>query len=132
MKTVSTTLLISLVAIAIACGYGKNYMTTGAALPVIAQLNPGSVTAGGPAFTMTVTGSNFASQAVVNLNGVAQTANTMVVNASQLNLTVPPAMIMNSGTIQVTVTNPAIPGRGMGGSGGTPAETSMPMNFTVD
>jgi hypothetical protein len=66
------------------------------------------------------------------LNGVAQTANTMVVNASQLNLTVPPAMIMNSGTIQVTVTNPAIPGRGMGGSGGTPAETSMPMNFTVD
>lgn len=132
MKTVSTTLLISLAAIAMGCGYGKNYMTTAAAMPVIAQLNPGSATAGGPAFTMTISGSNFASQAVVNWNGVAQTANTVVVNASQLNLAVPTSMIMNSGTIQVTVTNPAVPGRGMYGSGGTPAETSMPMSFTIN
>ena len=132
MKTVPTILLISLTAIVMACGYGKNYMTTAPAMPVIAQLNPGDATAGGPAFTMIVTGSNFASQAVVNWNGVAQTTNTMFMSASQLNVTVPAAMIMNSGTVQVTVTNPATPGRGMGGSGGTPAETSMPMNFTVN
>jgi hypothetical protein len=38
--------------------------------------------------------------------------------------------IMNSGTVPVTVTNPAIPGGIYGG--GTAAATSAPMNFTIN
>lgn len=130
MRTVTIIVSIALSAVTIACGYGNKYMTSAATMPVIAKLNPGSVSAGGPAFTMTITGSNFISQAIVNWNGNAQTAGTTFVNAGQLTLSVPAAAIMNSATIQITVTNPATQGPGYG-SGGTPAETSMPMNFVI-
>jgi len=129
MRTIRTTFLITLTALALACGYGnKNYMTNSP--PVIAQLNPAGAMAGGPAFTITVKGSNFATQAVVNWNGAAQTAGTRYMSSGQLSLSVPASMIMNAGTVQVTVTNPRTPASGM--YGGTPAMTSMPMNFTIN
>jgi hypothetical protein len=40
--------------------------------------------------------------------------------------------IATPGTISVTVTNPATPGTGMYGSGGTLAATSAAMSFTVN
>jgi len=42
-------------------------------------------------------------------------------------MAVPASMIMHSGT----VTEPGIAGPGYAG-GGTPPQTSMPMNFTID
>jgi hypothetical protein len=46
--------------------------------------------------------------------------------------TVSAAQIANSGTVPVTVTNPATAGTGAYGSGGTTAETSAAVNFTVN
>lgn len=135
MRTLKTVVLVSLTAIATACGYGsKNYNTTptAGAMPAIVQLSPGSTAAGGAAFTLTVNGSNFRTKAVVNWNGVAQTASTTFVTNNQLMVAVPASMIANSGNVQITVTNPATTGTGMYGTGATLAETSTPMTFTIN
>jgi hypothetical protein len=131
MKTVSIILLLPLAAVVLGCGYGSNYLGAGGAMPAITQLNPASANAGGPAFSLTIVGSNFAAQAVVNWNSVPQNTNTTYVSASRLTVAVPASMIMKSGTVEVSVTNPGIAGQGYA-SGGTPPQTSMPMNFTID
>lgn len=135
MKTCKLLVLASLAAITLACGYSsKNYNTTPTAgtVPAISQLNPSSASAGGAAFTMIVNGSNFGTKAVVNWNGAAQTANTSYVTGNQLMVAIPASMIANSGTVQITVTNPATAGTGMYGTGGTMAETSSAVSFTIN
>lgn len=128
-----TTLLLAMIALTVACGYSsKTTPPVAGAIPAIAQLAPTSATAGGPAFTLTVNGTNFGTKAVVNWNGVAQTSNTTYVSGSQLIVAVPASAIAATGTITVTVTNPGTPGTGMYGSGGTLPETSSPMDFTVN
>ena len=133
MKTsqmLKATLLVTLTALTLACGYSsKTTPPVAGAVPTIAALNPPSMAAGSPAFTLTVNGTNFSSNAMVNWNGAAQT--TSFVSANQLMMMVPAAAIANSGAVAVTVTNPATTGTGMYGSGGTMAETSSAMNFTV-
>jgi hypothetical protein len=99
-------------------------------VPAIAALNPSSMTAGSPAFTLTVNGTNFGGKAVVNWNGTAQT--TIVVSGNHLTASVPAAAVATSGTVMVTVTNPATAGTGLYGSGATLAETSSPMSFTIN
>jgi hypothetical protein len=136
MKTLQppkSLLLVALIAITVACGYSSK-MTAPVAgtMPTVAALAPNSATAGGAAFTLTVNGTNFASKAVVNLNGTAQTASTTFVSGNQLMVAVPASAIATPGTISVTVTNPATPGTGMYGSGGTLAATSAAMSFTVN
>jgi hypothetical protein len=131
--TVKTSVLVTLLAFTLACGYGsKNYPPVAGTVPAITELSPDSATAGGAAFTLTVNGSSFASKAVVNWNGAAQTANTTYVSANQLTVAVPASAIATAGTVAVTVTNPATPGTGQYGSGGTMAETSPPVNFTIN
>jgi hypothetical protein len=133
MKTVNTLLLGTLIAITLACGYSaKATPPTAGSVPAIAQLSPNSTTAGGAAFTLIVNGSNFGTKSIVNWNGTAQSANTTFVTGSQLMVAIPTSMIATSGTVQVTVTNPGTPGTGMYGSGGTLAETSSPMSFTIN
>jgi hypothetical protein len=133
MKTVNTLLLGTLIAITLACGYSaKTTPPTAGSVPAIAQLSPNSTTAGGAAFTLIVNGSNFGTKSIVNWNGTAQSANTTFVTGSQLMVAIPTSMIATSGTVQVTVTNPGTPGTGMYGSGGTLAETSSPMSFTIN
>ncbi len=78
-------------------------------VPVLAALVPGSITAGSSAFTLTVTGSAFATGATVNWNGSARA--TTFVSATQLQATVPAADVVLPGTAEVAVTNPA-PGGG--------------------
>jgi IPT/TIG domain len=129
-QIVKATLLVTLTALTLACGYtAKTTPAVAGTVPAIAALSPSSTTAGSPAFTLTVNGTNFAGKAVVNWNGTAQA--TTVVSSNQLVMTVPAAAIANSGTVAVTVTNPGTPGAGMYGSGGTTAETSSPMAFTI-
>jgi hypothetical protein len=131
MKTVNTILLGTLIAITLACGYSsKNYNTgTGTTMPAIANLSPGSASAGESDFMLTVNGSNFASKAVVNWNNTAQT--TTFVNGGQLTIAVPAAAVANAGTAKISVTNPAVTGSGMYG-GGSPAQTSSAVNFTIN
>jgi hypothetical protein len=97
-------------------------------MPAISQLNPGSTTAGAQAFMLTVNGSNFASKAVVNWNGTAQA--TTYVTGGQLTIVVPASAVSTSGTVQITVTNPATSGSGMYG-GGSPAQTSPAVDFVI-
>jgi len=127
MKPVSTILLGTLIAITLACGYSSKN-TAGTAMPAIANLSPASVNAGDSAFMLTVNGSSFASNAVVSWNSAVQT--TTFVNGGQLTIAVPATAVANAGTVKVTVTNPAIAGSGM--YGGSPAQTSTAVNFTIN
>jgi hypothetical protein len=132
LKPVTTTALVALIAVTLACGYSsKATPPVAGSMPTIAQLSPDSATAGGAGFMLTVNGTNFGSKAVVNWNGVAQTATTYV-SGSQLTVAVPASAIAASGTISITVTNPATPGTGIYGTGATMAETSSPMDFTIN
>ena len=63
-----------------------------------------SATAGGPAFTLTINGSNFVSGSTVQWNGTARA--TTFVSATQLRATIAAADIAAPGTAQVSVLNP--------------------------
>ena len=130
MKTISILLLATLTVVALGCGYGSKAVTPAqpGTAPTINSLAPNSATAGGAAFVLTVNGTNFASTAAINWNGAAQA--TTFVTASQLTATIPAAGIVTSGTVTVTVTNPAVAGGLYGG--GTTAATSTGMDFTVN
>ena len=123
MKTVYTILLGIWLALTLACGYSSGASN----MPAISQLNPGSTNAGAGAFMLTVNGTNFASQAVVNWNGNAQA--TTYVTSRQLTITVPAPAVATSGMVQITVTNPATSGNGMYGN--SPAETSKAVDLTI-
>jgi hypothetical protein len=130
MKTWNIALLMGLAMLASSCGYSSKSTTPPAAgnVPTIAQLVPASATHGGAGFTLTVNGTNYNSNAVVNWNGTAVT--TAYVSGNQITATVSAADIASAGTVQVTVTNPGTPGGQYGG--GTQAETSTAMTFTIN
>jgi hypothetical protein len=132
MKAFSATLLVALTAITLACGYSSKSMTTPqpGTMPAIEALAPGTMTSGGATFVLTVNGSHFAATATINWNGAAQS--TTFVNANQLMATIAAADIATPVMVPVTVTNPGTAGTGMYGNGATMAETSSPMNFTVN
>jgi hypothetical protein len=69
--------------------------------PALGALSPSTTGAGGPAFTLTATGSGFASGAVVNWNGTPLP--TVFVNANTVTAAVPANLIVNVGTAQITV-----------------------------
>jgi IPT/TIG domain-containing protein len=88
------------------CGYSspKQMAPQPGIVPVIAQIMPNTAKAGGPAFTLTVNGSNFNANAVVNWNGAAQ--NTTHPATNQLTVQIPASDIATAGMVQVSVTNP--------------------------
>jgi len=130
MKTLKTAVVPALVIVSLACGYGsKTYPPVAGTVPAITQLSPTNGAAGA-GFILTVNGSNFATAATINWNGTAQT--TTYVTGGQLTTNIPATLVAAAGTAQVTVTNPATPGTGMYGSGGTLAETSNAMAFTIN
>ncbi len=75
-----------------------------ATAPILSSLNPSSAIAGGPAFTLTVNGSNFVSNSTVRWNGSNRT--TTFVSSSQLTAAIPAADIATVGTASITVLNP--------------------------
>ena len=87
--------------------------------PAITSLSPSSATHGGPAFTLTVTGTGFLSSSVVNWNGSPRA--TTYGSSTGVTATITAADIAKAGTFKVTVTNPA-PGGG----------TSAAKTFTVN
>src|SRR5204863_1346468 len=72
--------------------------------PTVTSLSPTCTAAGGPQFTLTVTGTNYVSGSTVNWNGSPLA--TAFVSATQLSATVPAALIATAGTASVTVVSP--------------------------
>jgi hypothetical protein len=88
-------------------------------VPAFTSLAPMSATAGGAAFTLTATGTDFVAASVVRWNGADRA--TTFVSGTQLQAAIPASDIAVAGTAQVTVFNPA-PGGGI----------SNPLTFTID
>jgi len=86
--------------------------------PTTTSLNPMSATAGGPAFTLTVNGTNFVNGSVVRWNGANRP--TTLVSAGQLTAAIPASDIATGGTASVTAFTPT-PGGG----------TSNAQTFTI-
>jgi hypothetical protein len=129
-----TILLLFLTLAAFRCGYSRpNQMTQPGIVPMVAAIMPASQLHGGSDFTLTVTGSNFNGNAVVNWNG-AQQSNTTHPMANTLSVMMPAADIATAGTAQVSVTNPgsSTPGGPYGGGSNTPSEISNNVTFTIN
>jgi hypothetical protein len=90
-------------------------------VPVLLSINPNTATAGSPALTLTLNGSNFIAGSVVRWNGSNRP--TTFVSASQLTAQLPATDLLNAGAAQVTVFNP--PNAGVGGG------TSNALPFTI-
>lgn len=88
-------------------------------VPAVTSVSPASVLAGAPATTLTVTGTNFVSNAVVQL-GSAQLATTYG-SATSLTAQVPASLLATAGAEAIAVANPA-PGGG----------ASAGVAFTID
>ena len=128
-----TILLLFLTLAALGCGYSRpNQMTQPGIVPVVAALMPASQLHGGSDFTLTVTGSSFNGNAVVNWNAAPQ-ANTTHPTANTLRVMIPAADIASVGMVQVSVTNPgsSTPGGPYGGGSNTPSESSNQVTFTI-
>jgi len=86
--------------------------------PTITTISPNTITAGAAAFTLTINGTNYVADSKVTFGGA--TPATTFVNNLQLTTVIPASSVASTGTIAVTVTNPA-------SSGGA----SNSMNFTI-
>ena len=98
--------VLFLIFITLSCGYGSNYNGTNTApgaVPNISQLSPGSVTAGGPGFVLTVDGTNFGMGALVYWNSISH--NATYLTGQQIATTISAADIANPGDVQVYVRN---------------------------
>ena len=91
----------------------SNAITVNNPVPTISAISPTSTTAGGSNFTLTVTGTNFVSNSVVNINGSPRA--TTFASSTQISATILAADIASSGTSSITVTNPT-PGGGTSNS----------------
>jgi len=87
-------------------------------LPTITAISPTARLAGGPAFTLAITGTNFITSTVAQWNGAART--TTFVSSTRVDATINAADIASAGSASVTVANLA-PGGG----------TSNPMTFNI-
>lgn len=81
--------------------------------PTLSSIAPASATAGGGAFTLTVTGADFVTGATVNWNGAPLT--TALVSATELTAHVLAANAATAQPVSITVVNPA-PGGASAGS----------------
>lgn len=79
---------------------------TGTNPPTLSSISPNSATAGGPAFSLAATGTNFTATSTVNWNGTALT--TTFVSATSLTATVPAADIATAGTASITVSTSGV------------------------
>ena len=78
-------------------------------VPSLASISPSTAAAGGAAFTLTVSGSNFVNGSVIQVNGSSRS--TAFVSGTQLSASIPASDIASAGTLSITVVNPA-PGGG--------------------
>ena len=110
-----------------ACGGGGSSSGGGGGgvqnpVPTISSISPSTAQAGSRAFTLTVTGSNFISNSVVQWGSASKT--TTFVSSTQLTASITAADIASAGIVGVKVFNPA-PG---GGSSATLSFTITPVS----
>jgi hypothetical protein len=79
-------------------------------VPVLNSISPGSVTAGAPNFTLTLTGTNFVQSATIQINGTTVQP-TLYPTATTATVIVPASAVSSLGDVSVTITNPT-PGGG--------------------
>jgi hypothetical protein len=91
---------------------GPASVTVNNPLPAISSLNPAALAAGGSAFTLTVTGSNFVPTSVIQFNGVARA--TTFVSSITLQAAISASDIASVGLAKVAVFNPAPAGGSSG------------------
>jgi len=117
--------LVALVMLAIipffSCGYNGC-----ADVPVLTSISPTSASAGGPAFTMTLTGRHFHSDTVFFFGGTELASTT--VNDTTITATVDSTYISTPGTLDVWVTG--IPG-GSNLNGPCGGGLSAKLSFTI-
>ncbi|HRJ32020.1 MAG TPA: matrixin family metalloprotease [Fimbriimonadaceae bacterium] len=82
-------------------------------VPTINSISPSSGLAGGPTFTLTVTGTGFVSSTSVRWNNSSIATN--VISSTHLTATVGSSQLTQAGTVQVAVSNPT-PGGGLSSS----------------
>ncbi|HYW13167.1 MAG TPA: IPT/TIG domain-containing protein, partial [Longimicrobium sp.] len=92
-------------------------------VPSITSLEPATLLQWSDSATITVTGAGFVNGAVVRLNGAPRL--TTYHGPSQLTAVVPAASLQQSGTLQLTVFNPA-PGGGESGGTALPVHHRVP------
>src|SRR5689334_10621371 len=118
-KVMKAKYVLWLTIVSIGCGYSSPKKTAPqpGIVPNITELSPSNTKAGGPSFTLTINGSSFGTNAVVNWNGTG--AATTFVTSNQLAAAIPAAAIATPGTVPVSVTNHGMPGSGgpYGGGG---------------
>lgn len=90
--------------------------------PSLTSLSPANTPVGGPAFTLTVNGSNFIQTSTVNWNGSGRP--TTYVSSTELEAAIRATDIAAAATIPVTVTNP-------GPGGGTSPSVMFPITAPV-
>lgn len=92
-------------------GGASNALTftiTNVAKPTLDALSPASATAGSPAFTLTLLGSNFDAAATVDWNGT--TLAPISAAASQITVQIPANLVASAGSASVKVVNPQAKG----------------------
>lgn len=99
VRNASLFVVLVLLSAITACGGFKGVVT-----PTLSAINPSTVAAGSPAFTLTANGNNFTSGTQILWNGVAQT--TKVVSNTQLTASIPASEIANAGNVAVRVMKP--------------------------
>jgi hypothetical protein len=82
-----------------------DWFQSGNPVPAISALSPSGVQAGSPSFTLTVNGTSFISNSVVRWNGAGRA--TTFVSATRLTVFVSSSDITATGTVSITVFNPA-------------------------
>ena len=110
MKGIVSKSKIGMLAVAVAFLAGCSGITFNAT-PSLSSIYPGSVTAGGPAFTLNVVALNIVDQSTVDWNGTALST-TLNTTTNQLAAQVPASLIATPGTANITVVSPT-PGGGI-------------------
>src|SRR5208282_2654236 len=92
-------------------------------VPGITTLSPASATVGAAAHTLTINGTNFASNSTVTYSGVAHTPN--FVSPTKLTILLSTSDQGTAGTYAVVVSNPS-PGGGASNSENFPVDNPVP------
>ena len=110
----SLMLLIILTTFIMGCAYRDGQ------IPSVQSVSPESVKAGGSAFTLTVTGTQFTGNSVILWNGVARP--TVAISSVELRALIPAADIAVAGTAQISVLYPKTESSLELASSGTPIQ----------
>ena len=84
---------------------GTLTVTAPAVTPVLSFISPVRVVAGGPAFVLTINGTNLLATTQVSFNGATYTAATVNAAGTQITVNIPASAIATVGAVAVTVTN---------------------------